>query len=420
MATNGKEPEVMEGEIVQETTMALARSVLPPDDLALTPIFNLETAQNRLAELQKFVKFYLKEEEDFGTIPGTAKPTLYKPGADKLCDIYGLADTYRITNRTEDWGSNLFDYEVECTLINRRNLRLVATGLGSCNSYEGKYRWRDTKRKCPLCGKETVIKGREEYGGGWLCWKKDGKSDGCGSKWPDGATEIESQQVGRVENDDIPTLKNTLLKMAKKRAKVDAVLSATRSSGIFTQDIEDWTVIEGGSVAAAQAVAAHKVAEHTAKVEAAVNGTKVNLPPVNQPSRIEQQLKESIQNAEEKNSYAVSGMLLKSQRKKGPAKEYMLIIVSEPVTKKEVKLNLFDNHAFQDRTRLWDLLEMASGRFVSFLVKAETNPKYNPTIIRVLKIHNIEFGENREPIRMTKTPEPLPPLEPDGIDEYTL
>lgn len=32
---------------------------------------------------------------------------------------------------------------------------------------------------------------------------------------------------------------NTILKMAKKRALIDAVLSATRSSGVFTQDIEN-------------------------------------------------------------------------------------------------------------------------------------------------------------------------------------
>lgn len=36
---------------------------------------------------------------------------------------------------------------------------------------------------CPNCGKtEHVIKGKEEFGGGWLCWKNKG---GCGEKWPD-------------------------------------------------------------------------------------------------------------------------------------------------------------------------------------------------------------------------------------------
>lgn len=255
----------------KKSKAAIVQFQQPERDLALTPVFDLAKAQDRLAELQKFVKFYLVEGEDFGTIPGTPKPTLYKPGADKLCDIYGLSDTYRITNRTEDWTNNLFDYEVECTLKSKRDDHLVSSGMGSCNSFEGKYRWRETKRLCPKCSKPTIIKGKAEYtrgmegfkDGGYVCWKKDGKSDGCGAKFRDDDVAITGQQCGRVENDDIPTLKNTILKMAKKRAKVDAVLSATRSSGLFTQDIEDWGVSpdEGGSREAAQGVAKEKLAQ---------------------------------------------------------------------------------------------------------------------------------------------------------------
>lgn len=36
------------------------------------------------------------------------------------------------------------------------------------------------------------------------------------------------------------TIVNTLLKMTKKRALIDAVLSSTRASGIFKQDVEDF------------------------------------------------------------------------------------------------------------------------------------------------------------------------------------
>ncbi len=53
-------------------------------------------------------------------------------------------------------------------------------------------------RKCPQCGKEAIIKGKEEYGGGWLCFKKKG---GCGAKFDDADTKITSQSVGRVAND---------------------------------------------------------------------------------------------------------------------------------------------------------------------------------------------------------------------------
>jgi hypothetical protein len=236
MAKQTKEEETEFTELAPRTTQIIRAA---PADLMLTPAFDLDTAQNRLAELQKFVEFYMKEGEDFGKIPGTPKPTLYKSGADKLCDIYALADKYQVTNRTEDWDRSLFDYEVECSLVSKRTGQLVSTGLGSCNSFEGKYRWRENKRACPACGKETIIKGKEEYGGGWLCWRKEGKSDGCGAKFPIEDDSIISQQVGKTQNDDVATLKNTILKMAKKRAKVDAVLSATRSSGLFTQDMDD-------------------------------------------------------------------------------------------------------------------------------------------------------------------------------------
>ena len=178
---------------------------------------------------------------------------------------------------------------------------------------------------------------------------------------------------------------------------------------------------KNGSVEAAQEVAARKINEQMAKVEDFVNKNKpkVNLPPVNQPSRIEQVLKESIKNAEERDAYAVSGMLMKTEKKQGPKAKYMKVVIEAP-GKKEIKLNLFDNHTFQDKTKLWDLLEMASSRFVSFLVKQDPDPKFPPTIIRVLKIHNIEFGEDKEPRRMAKTPEPLPPIESSAIDEYVL
>jgi hypothetical protein len=207
--------------------------------ILLAPVMDVALAKQRLMQLQQFVKEYLVENEDFGIIPGTPKPTLYKPGADKLCELYGLADEYQVTQRTEDFDKGLFDYEVKCLLLRKPDMTLVSSGLGSCNSYETKYRWRDSKRVCPNCGKDAIIKGKEEYGGGWLCFAKKG---GCGTKFADNDPSITGQTVGRTQNEDIADIKNTILKMSKKRAKVDAVLSATRSSGLFTQDMEDWDI----------------------------------------------------------------------------------------------------------------------------------------------------------------------------------
>jgi hypothetical protein len=38
------------------------------------------------------------------------------------------------------------------------------------------------KTLCPECGADAIIKSKEEYGGGWLCYKKKG---GCGAKFQD-------------------------------------------------------------------------------------------------------------------------------------------------------------------------------------------------------------------------------------------
>ena len=40
------------------------------------------------------------------------------------------------------------------------------------------------EKRCPYCKKATVIKGKAEYGGGWVCFAKRG---GCGQKWSESA-----------------------------------------------------------------------------------------------------------------------------------------------------------------------------------------------------------------------------------------
>jgi len=176
----------------------------------------------------------MKESVHFGTIPGCGdKPTLLKPGAEKLLMTFQLCSDHDV--EMKDLGNGHREYLVK-TPIRTPNGILLATGLGSCSTMESKYRWRDSSKKCPACGKAAIIKGKEEYGGGWICFKK---KDGCGAKFNDGDQKIESQSSGRVENADLADTYNTVLKMAKKRSMVDGTLAATGSSDFFAQDLED-------------------------------------------------------------------------------------------------------------------------------------------------------------------------------------
>lgn len=215
-------------------------------DLVPTFVSDIASAKQRLVQLQEFVRDLMVEGEDYGVIPGTSggfgdaerkKPrqVLLKPGAEKLCEIYGLAQVPVITTRVEDFGCGFFHYECRIDLVSKRSGMIVGSGVGSCNSHESRYRYRNASRRCPSCGQAAIIKGKAEFGGGWVCFKKKG---GCGSKFADADPAIANQAVGKVENPDVADLVNTILKMAKKRALIDATLSVTRCSGLFTQDEE--------------------------------------------------------------------------------------------------------------------------------------------------------------------------------------
>ena len=207
-----------------------AMQVINIEEYAMTP----DVIRRQVNLIQEVMKEVMKEGEHFGTIPGTKKPTLLKPGAEKLAVTFRLAPTYKIT-KTEMPGGHR-EYEVVCTLTHINSGLVIGEGVGSCSTMETKYRFRKAEQKCPTCGELTIIKGKKEYGGGWLCFKKMG---GCGAKFKDGDPEIENQEMGRIEHDNPADYYNTVLKMGKKRSHVDATLTATAASDIFTQDVED-------------------------------------------------------------------------------------------------------------------------------------------------------------------------------------
>ena len=167
----------------------------------------------KIKAFQSLVRRQLIKDLDYGIIPGTSKPTLFKAGCEKLSKLLGLADSYEVIDKVEDWKEGFFYYRVTCELRSIRDGTLIAQGLGSCNSKEARYRFR------------------------WV----------FGSEVPEHvdkkslATKPITTRKGvktvmyRIENEDPYSLPNTLLKMSKKRAMIDAVLSAGRLSDIFSQ-----------------------------------------------------------------------------------------------------------------------------------------------------------------------------------------
>ena len=150
----------------------------------------VEEAKQFNDEMNRFIDTVLIAGSDFGLITNCKKPTLLKSGAEKILNYLGLIARTEVVNRVENYDIGFFSYEIKVFLIDYNGV-VKAEGLGICNSRETKY-----------------------------------------------AKSSAYQQ------------QNTIIKMAKKRALVDATLNVGSLSSRFTQDIEDLSIEPDVSVKA--------------------------------------------------------------------------------------------------------------------------------------------------------------------------
>lgn len=204
-----------------------------------------ESQQREL--LGEYVQRHMVEGVDFGVIPGTKNKTLLKPGAEKLTQLFRCLPRFTIEEKIENWDTGLFYYRFSCQIVTLADGDVVAEGVGSCSTYESRYRWRQADLKCPECGAAAIKrskfppKDRPEEKPGFYCF---GKVGGCGANFAADDQRITGQPVGRQQNPDLHDCANTVLKMAKKRSLVDASIALARCSDIFTQDAEDFVDAE--------------------------------------------------------------------------------------------------------------------------------------------------------------------------------
>jgi hypothetical protein len=200
---------------------------------------------NRVKAVKEIVSQVFQSGNHFGEIPGTAKNAdgsakmvLLKPGFDALCMAFQFAPEF-IKQPESIENDKFINIVYKCKIVHSPTERVIATGDGSCNSKEEKYRWTKTTRVCPQCKGEYIRTSKPEDQQGFYCWKKLG---GCGATFPKNAPEIVSQPEGRKENDNPWNFHNTITKMAQKRAGMAAIITACGLSSDFTQDLEDFEI----------------------------------------------------------------------------------------------------------------------------------------------------------------------------------
>ncbi len=261
------------------------------------PLMSVQQAIDRKSQVNQFIMSVMKDGEDYGYMPGDSrkekKKVLLKPGAEKLCSIFGFAPRYEAETIVEDWtgrehgGEPLFYYRYKCALY--RGDRFMGEAVGSANSWEAKHRYRwlaadqvpssiDKASLVSKGGKRTLFEftfafdKREttgQYGKPEAHWQMfeqalaDGTARNAHRKTKKGEQagyEIDVDlTLYRISNPDCADVVNTCQKIAQKRALVAAILIVTNCSDAFTQDLEDAPedIDTGGHAVGTQAAADH-------------------------------------------------------------------------------------------------------------------------------------------------------------------
>lgn len=169
----------------------------------------------KIRTLQSTLKNILTENHDYGKIPGCGeKPTLLKPGAEKILMAMGITATYEPLEKTENFdGLGFFAYTFKC-ILDKNGIK-ITEGVGHANSKEKKWAYEYVYEKdLPEGTDKNLLKKKKIESKSGTFYKYEVDADACSKA-------------------------NTILKMAKKRAQIDAVLSVASLSEIFTQDFDD-------------------------------------------------------------------------------------------------------------------------------------------------------------------------------------
>jgi len=185
---------------------------LPRVSLEVSPQSIQETVQS-IALLQDMVKNVLVRGIDYGHIPGTPQDSLWDPGASRIIGSFHCYCGQRRIIKLEDNAEKIVVC-VEVPIISRSLQVEVGSGIGAASTLETKYKYRWVSKPQEWGYNEEAVKTLKT---------KKGKEEG------------RDVMLYRIPNPEHSELLNTILKMASKRAEVDAAESLPGVSSVLRQ-----------------------------------------------------------------------------------------------------------------------------------------------------------------------------------------
>jgi len=163
----------------------------------------------RVQRVREVMRDLMKEGVHYGRVPGTQKPSLYKPGAELLLMTFRIGPRLEVEDLTT---ADEIRYRVKVSGVSQGTGDVLAEGIGEASTNEEKYRWR------------ASVHDKE-----WEATAADLRR----IKFTRDGNEIKQIRTSPAD------LANTVLLMAVKRGTVNMTRVVTACSDIFDQDVED-------------------------------------------------------------------------------------------------------------------------------------------------------------------------------------
>lgn len=165
----------------------------------ISPQF-LEARKQETSLLQKLVRESLVRDIDFGRIPGTPADSLWDPGANAILNAFNCrVGERRVLSLREE--IDRLSVILEVPIISRDTGKEVGSGIGAASTLETKHKYR---------------------------WVSEGDAQQLGydiGALKQRANKDSGEVECRIRNPEHDELLNTIVKMASKRAEVDAAES---------------------------------------------------------------------------------------------------------------------------------------------------------------------------------------------------
>ena len=200
--------------------------------ITVSPVMDAASHKDSINAIQSVLADVMIDGIHYGPVPGCGnKPCLLKPGAEKIMATFGIRPEIEVNKTVEPDGH--YTYEVKIRALSHDGA-FLGEGIGEGSTREEKYAWENAK-----CEEHFDATPEMERRTKWRTRK--------------GRT-YQDHQVRTNPADKA----NTVLKMSKKRALVDMVLTVTAASDIFEQDLDEEHTRPADMAVAPEPVAAPK------------------------------------------------------------------------------------------------------------------------------------------------------------------